>query len=387
MRAPDSWVKGTDNPGRRCQHRRMNASLRWSACWLVLLLSFVAACESTDEGTSRASSTATATPSDLGDIDDIVAGVEEQLDVYSYSSTGIVVRVRVGGQARTLVFGLASREPRRRLRAGDTFQIASGTKMMAATVVLQAVARGRLALDDTVDRWLPGLHDQGGRATIEQLLSHRSGLHDYVQLVEAGHELETPEQAIAEVPEPDFAAGQSGAYSNTNFLVLGLVVEKATGTPFAELLRRDVLGPAGMTHTALFDVPGPGDTTTRGHTRDPDDDLPSVNFAGAAGGVVSTAGDLDRFWSALQGGDLLPMDLVDRMTTSHGTLTDEQIDYGLGMMLRPTRCGTMVGHDGHIPGFHSEIWSLAGQDRSVVVLENDDQAVGVHEIARRALCP
>ena len=143
-----------------------------------------------------------------------------------------------------------------------------------------------------------------------------------------------------------------------------------------------------MTHTALFDVPGPGDTTTSGHIRASEDDLPAVNFAGAAGGVVSTAGDLDRFLSALLGGELLRMDLVERMNTSHGTLTDEQIDYGLGVMLRPTRCGTMFGHDGNIPGFRSELWSLADdQDRSVVVLENDDEGVGAQEIARQALCP
>ena len=312
----------------------MTAPLRWSGVLLALLLSSFAGCESTDAGSSRheAGSTATSARVDLGGIDEAVARVKESLDVYSYSSTGIAVRVRVGEQARTVVIGLASRDPRRRLRGSDTFQIASVTKMMTATVVLQAVARGQLALDDTVEHWLPDLLDQGGEATLEQMLSHRSGLHDYVQWVKSGQELETPEQAIATVPTPDFVAGQDGNYSNPNFLVLGLVVEKATGTPFAELLRRDVLAPAAMTHTALFDVPGPGDTTTSGYLRDPEADLPSVNFAGAAGGVVSNAGDLDRFLSALQGGDLLPMDLVERMTTSHGTLTDEHIDYGLGVV-------------------------------------------------------
>ena len=178
----------------------MTASLRWAGSLLALLLTSFAGCQSTDAGSSRpeAASTATAAPSDLGGIDEAVARVEESLDVYSYSSTGIVVRVRVGEQARTLVFGLASREPRRRLRASDTFQIASVTKMMTATVVLQAVARGQLALDDTVEQWLPDLLEQGGGATLEQLLSHRSGLHDYVQWVKPGRELETPEQAIAD---------------------------------------------------------------------------------------------------------------------------------------------------------------------------------------------
>ena len=375
----------------------MNASLRWATCFLGLLLTSATACAGTDEstvdstgeGTSRPGPTATAATSELGGIEEVVARVQDSLDVYSYSSTGIVVRVRVGEQARTLVSGLASRAPERRLRAGDTFQVGSVTKTMVATVVLQAVARGQLALDDIVDRWLPDFLEQGGGATLEELLSHRSGLPDYVRLVKPGHSYGSASEVVYQTSSSqlDFQPGESGAYSNTNFLVLGLVVEKATGTPLAELLRRDVLGPAGMTHTALFDVPGPGDTTTRGYADDPADDLPAVNFAGAAGGVVSTAGDLDRFWSALQGGDLLPLDLVDRMTTSHGTLTDEHIDYGLGVMLRPTRCGTMLGHDGHIPGFHSELWSLAGQDRSAIVLQNDDQTVGSHEIARQALCP
>ena len=368
----------------------MTASLRWAGSLLALLLTSFAGCQSTDADSPRAkaASTTTAAPSVLGGIDEAVARVEDSLDIYSYSSTGIVVRVRVGEQARTVMSGLASREPRRRLRGSDTFQIGSVTKMMTATVVLQAVARGQLALDDTVDHWLPGLLDQGGDATLEQLLSHRSGLHDYVQWVRRGDELTTPEQAIATVPTPDFVAGQDGNYSNTNFLVLGLVVEKATGTPFAELLRRDVLAPAGMTHTALFDVPGPGDTTTSGHIRASENDLWVVNFAGAAGGGVSNVGDLDRFLSALLGGDLLPMDLVDRMTTSHGRLSDFGVDYGLAVTFRPTRCGTMLGHQGNIPGFRAELWSLAdNQDRSVVVLENDDESVGAQEIAKEALCP
>jgi D-alanyl-D-alanine carboxypeptidase len=392
--ADESWVAmSSERPERTrrwCHGRTTRVPLRGSSLLLALLLCSFAGCESTDEGPSRsgAGSTATAAPSDLGGIDEAVARVEEFVDVYSYSSTGIAVRVRVGEQARTVVAGLASRVPRRRLRASDTFQIASVTKMMTATVVLQAVARGQLALDDTVDDWVPDLLDQGGEATLEQLLSHRSGLHDYVRWVKPGGELKTPGQAIAEVPAPDFVAGQDGAYSNTNFLVLGLVVEKATGSPFGELLRRDVLEPAGMTHTALFDVPGPGDTTTSGHVRGSADQLPSANFAGAAGGVVSNVGDLDRFLSALQGGDLLPMDLVESMTTSHGTLSDQGIEYGLAVMRRPTRCGTMLGHDGNIPGFRSELWSLADdQDRSVVVLENDDEGVGAQEIARQALCP
>ncbi|WP_329231931.1 beta-lactamase family protein [Streptomyces sp. NBC_01460] len=254
--------------------------------------------------------------------------------------------------------------------AGDHFRAGSITKTFVATVVLQLAHEGRIALDDSVEEYLPGLvrghGNDGSVLTLRALLTHTSGLPDYLTALPATDPAltgaagpsarpVTPTAAVrAAVARPPVAARGSYAYSNTNYALLGLVVRRVTGHPYATEIRRRVLEPLRLTGTSL---PGARATLplphSRGYHRSPDDgtvrDVTAVDprFAGAAGEVVSTLADLDDFYAALLGGRLLPpAELATLLDTrpSGGT-------YGMGIYPQELSCGTTVwGHNGHITG-------------------------------------
>ncbi|MET9849491.1 serine hydrolase domain-containing protein [Streptomyces ossamyceticus] len=265
--------------------------------------------------------------------------------------------------------------------AHDRFRAGSITKTFVATVLLQLEAEGRLSLDDKVDRWLPGLvrgngHD-GRRVTVRQLLNHTSGIFNYTAdeqlardvfladgFLKNRYRTHTPHQlvGIAMKHKPDFAPGTGWNYSNTNYLLAGLVIEKATGNPYGDEIRARIIEPLGLRGTKLPGtspgLPGPHSRaysklaeTTDGKTYDVTRMNPSV--AGAAGELVSSADDLNRFYSALLRGRLLPRKQLDAMRT---TVPVENLgSYGLGLIEQKLSCGVRVwGHSGGIHGSVSE---------------------------------
>ncbi|MFE7563285.1 serine hydrolase domain-containing protein [Kitasatospora sp. NPDC057500] len=254
----------------------------------------------------------------------------------------------------------------------ERFRIGSVTKPFIATVVLQLQAEGRLDLDDTVERWLPGLvsgnGNDGSAVTVRQLLNHTSGVFDYGDDPGMGAVLFTPaflarrydtyslEQLvrIALAHPPVFAPGTSYRYSNTNYLLAGMVIERVTGRPYGEEVERRIVRPLGLTGTS---APGTATTLPRPHARGYSTlfggsatplDVTELNpsMAGSAGAIVSTTTDLTRFLSALMRGRLLPQAELDEMTAPgpHGS-------GGLGLGSGTLSCGVTVwGHDGGIHG-------------------------------------
>jgi D-alanyl-D-alanine carboxypeptidase len=276
---------------------------------------------------------------------------------------------------------LRTGEPR---SARDRYRVGSITKTFVATVLLQLEAEGRLSLDDTVDAWLPGLvrgngHD-GTRITLRQLLNHTSGVYNYTADAEFArtyfladgflrhrHDTVPPERlvAVAMSHRPDFAPGTSWGYSNTNYVLAGLVVEKATGRPWGEEVRRRVIAPLHLRATSVpgtrVTVPAPSARaysklapTATGRTYDVTELNPSI--AAAAGEMISDSADLIRFYSALLQGRLLPPAQLAEMTATVRTdETDESEGYGLGLIRRELDCGVTVwGHSGGIHGSSSE---------------------------------
>ena len=151
---------------------------------------------------------------------------------------GVVVLVRRDGRTVQLAGGYSNLEKKTPMRVGDRFRIGSVTKSFVATVVLQLVGEGKLSLDDSIEHWLPGLVPNGGNITIRQLLSHQSGLFDYLNdervlkpyLSGNFGYVWTPQKLVAvSTSHPAlFAPGAKFSYSNTNYIVLGLIVEAAT---------------------------------------------------------------------------------------------------------------------------------------------------------------
>ncbi|WP_406496697.1 beta-lactamase family protein [Streptomyces sp. NBC_00846] len=243
------------------------------------------------------------------------------------------------------------------IRKEDRFRAGSVTKTFVATVVLQLAREGRLQLSDTVDQLLPGLirgnGNDGRRITLRALLSHTSGLYDYTADTSAHPVSATAAVRVALAHRPTSTPGRY-AYSNTNYVVLGLVIRRVTGHSYATEIRHRIITPLRLTGTSL-----PGSRTTlpsprgRGFTRDPADgslrDVTELDprTAGAAGELISTLADLNRFYAALLGGRLLPpAQLAALLNTgaTHGV-------YGLGIYPQKLSCGIAVwGHNGHIAG-------------------------------------
>ncbi|MFI0811055.1 serine hydrolase domain-containing protein [Streptomyces echinatus] len=280
---------------------------------------------------------------------------------------------------------LRTGEPR---SAADRYRVGSITKTFVATVLLQLEAEGRLSLDDTVDRWLPGVvsghgHD-GRRITVRRLLNHTSGIYDYTSDDDFGrthflkdgffrHRYDTlaPDDlvAIAMRHAPEFAPGTSWSYSNTNYVVAGMLIEKVTGHSYATEIERRVLGPLHLTATSVpgtrVTVPRPSGRaysklaeTTTGPTYDVTALNPSM--ASSAGEMISNSADLGRFYSALMGGKLLPPRQLKEMRTTVKIDGVPNVRYGLGLMDTKLTCGVHVwGHDGGIHGSTSSAVTTA----------------------------
>ncbi|MET9526362.1 serine hydrolase domain-containing protein [Streptomyces coeruleorubidus] len=234
----------------------------------------------------------------------------------------------------------------------DHFRAGSVTKTFIATVALQLAAEHRLSLSDTVERHLPGLvrgaGNDGRALTLRSLLTHTSGLYDYTRDT-GGTTPVTPRQAVRiAVTHPPAERGRF-SYSNTNYVLLGLVVEQVTGHSYASEAERRIITPLDLKGTSFpgsrSSLPSPHGRAYAADGTDVTDLDPRV--AGAAGELVTTLADLDRFYSALLGGRLLPPRRLREMLdtrAAHGA-------YGMGLFPEKLPCGTTVwGHNGHISG-------------------------------------
>ena len=180
--------------------------------------------------------------------------------VVAAGATGVIARVDDGHHVTALTSGSARLQPQRALRVSDSARVGSITKTFVSTVTLQLVGEGRLRLDDTVARWLPGAVPGGAAITIRELLNHTSGLFNYTddeQSVNAylanPTRAWTPQEllAVATAHPPLFPPGTSWSYSNTNYIVLGLVLQAVTGRDIATLVRERIVQPLHLYQTFL----------------------------------------------------------------------------------------------------------------------------------------
>ncbi|MEU5160821.1 serine hydrolase domain-containing protein [Streptomyces sp. NPDC020875] len=283
----------------------------------------------------------------------------------------------------------------------DRFRIASITKTFVATVLLQLEAEGRLDLDDTVEKWLPGLvHGQGhdGRKiTVRQLLNHTSGVFDYLgdpefnSVYAAGpgylknrHASHEPEELVGYAMRnpPTQQPGGVHQYSNTNYVLAALIIEAVTSDAYEDEIRERIIDPLGLRATL-----NPGDRTTRPkpgsraystltHLPGPEIwDITSSNASSVwgAGDMISDAADLNRFFRALLQGKLLPPEQLAAMKTPAPNPMEIGYGYGLGLEQYTTSCGTVVwGHTGGWKG--SLTMSMSSEDgrRSLTFNTNGD---------------
>jgi D-alanyl-D-alanine carboxypeptidase len=258
------------------------------------------------------------------------------------------------------------------IKPDDRFRVGSITKTFVAVTVLQLEAEGRLSLEDRIDRYVPG----AGAAPLRTLLNHTSGIPNHAEdpRTYEGWPLRQwrPDELVAIALSMPPVTGFH--YSNTNYVLLGMAVEKITGRPLAAELERRIIRPLRLKRTAYDEgprvrgvVPGSSDGT--------DYTISNTSWAGASGALVSTARDLARFYGSLR--TLLPRKQYRAMHT--GT-------YGYGLFPVRTACGTAWGHNGAVPGYFSNAFTL--RHRTAVTLVNrypTDEQAAVRNLAR-ALC-
>lgn len=321
-------------------------------------------------------------------IDFETQGIQASLDAL-ITAGGIGAVASVVGESGTFTTAAG----RRQLRGGvavpqDRARIASVTKGMVATMVMQQIESGAWSLDTTIDEVAPGLHPGRGEVTLSQLMNHTSGMPDYVvPLLGLEFFLDPTAQRLVEAISQDydetellqmsasqewlFAPGTSFMYSNAGYVTLSVLLQEATDARIEDLIRDRVFRPAGMHQSRLEES-----SIVRGRHLVPyaefdgeltalDEMNPSV-FSGA-GGVYATAEDITDFTWALMTGVLLPQELVDVMVTPVGAAATLGFGYGLLQLPGPLVDASgqreiLIGHDG--AGFGDFALSVTTRDGS-----------------------
>jgi D-alanyl-D-alanine carboxypeptidase len=286
-------------------------------------------------------------------------------------AAGVQFRVARGDETFVVTSGIAELGTDRPVPADGRFRISCITKPFVSVVVLQLVAEGKIVLDNTVESYLPGLLPYGDRITIRNLMQHTSGLYNYADSFQKPGDRFLRDRykdydpsdliAIAAAKPLEFEPSSKFAYCNTNYFIIGLLIDKVTGRSYRTEITERVLEPLKLTETVLPghdpNIPGPH---SRGYMqiggKAVDVTLMNPSEAGCAGEIISTTRDLDTFFSALFSGKLLNEPEFTEMTTP---LPPEMIEnlpmgigYGLGIMkLQNDNDLDLWGHGAGIPGY------------------------------------
>ena len=328
---------------------------------------------------------------------DVVAEIQTNMDDLTAGELppGMVVWIDAPAYRFEGASGFANLMDETPMPSEGAFRIGSITKMFTAAVIIQLAEGGVLTLDDPLALWLPEVAAQlpyGDQITLRHLLSHTSGLFNVVEheayyadiFTEMVVDEDTgavtlpcvqrdPHDTLARYvygKEALFEPGTQWYYSNTNYTLLGMVIEAAAEMPLAETYRTHIYEPMGMTSTFLDCYEDPVIDVVHGYTGTGDDmaDVTELHesVGWSAGGLVSTAPDLIAFARGLFGGTLFenPESLVAMTTPAPGS------SYGLGVMLQ----GAYLGHAGYIAGFRSVLNYVPEFDTVVVMLYNHDGA-------------
>ncbi|EJQ94084.1 serine hydrolase domain-containing protein [Bacillus cereus] len=291
-------------------------------------------------------------------------------DTLQLGFPGILAKTSEGGKTWSYAAGVANLSSKKPMKTDFRFRIGSVTKTFTATVVLQLAEENRLNLDDSIEKWLPGVIRGNGyddkQITIRQLLNHTSGIAEYTRS-KGFNLMDTKKSYRAEelvkmgisMP-PDFAPGKSWSYSNTGYVLLGILIETVTGNSYAEEIENRIIEPLELSNTFL---PGnscviPGTKHARGYIQldgasEPKDvTYYNPSMGSSAGDMISTADDLNKFFSYLLGGKLLKEQQLKQMLTTVPTGEAALGRYGLGIYETKLPNGVSIwGHGGSIPGF------------------------------------
>ena len=277
------------------------------------------------------------------------------------------------GESAGVAVGKGSLETGQAPPMDGEVRVGSASKTFVAVVVMQLVQEGKVGLDEPIETYLPGLIKgegiDGSKITVRQLLQHTSGLPDFdetlfgtTDVFQYRHHYVTPRDVLdSALSKPaQFEPGAQWKYTNTNYIVLGMLIERVSQRPVGEQIDERIVKKLGLSHTYF---PAPGEEKIRGtHPQGYHlsaggklEDITEMDpfWAWAAGAMISTPSELNTFFQAVFDGRLLTQSSIDEM--KKGVDTDKAgVVYGLGLIGRSLSCGgTAWGHGGDIAGYHT----------------------------------
>lgn len=299
------------------------------------------------------------------------------------------------GTSFGIAVGVSDRAAKTPMKPSDRLLAGSVGKTYVSAVALQLVGEGRLGLDDPISKYLGGEPwftrlPNASAITVRHLMNHTSGLVRYeldpkftADLSANPDKVWTPAERIAYLLDatPPFAPGQGWEYSDTNYIVLGLIIERAGGAPYYDQLAKRILRPLGLKDTVPADsriVPGlvqgyaGPDNPFGGADEMIKDGRFAVNpqFEWTGGGLAVTAEDLARWARLLYGGKVVPTSLMDDLLDGVPARLGPETKYGLGVIIRPTALGTTYGHSGFMPGYQTDVMFFPELKAAIAVQVN-----------------
>jgi D-alanyl-D-alanine carboxypeptidase len=268
-------------------------------------------------------------------------------------------------------------------------------KTYASAVAMQLMQEGKIELDDPISKYLGGEPwfsrlPNAQSITVRQLMNHTSGLVRYefnerftADLTAAGDRIWKPQELVAYIFDTaaPFAAGQGWDYSDTNYIVLGMIMEKVTGRTYYDLARERVLRPAGLSATVPSDarsIPGLANGYAGANNPFGGSDAMLVGgrmvinpqFEWTGGGMASTASDLARWGKRLYEGGAFDASMLAKLLDGVPARLGQNTKYGLGVIIRETPLGTLYGHSGFFPGYQAEMLYLPAQKAAIAFQVN-----------------
>ncbi len=353
------------------------------------------------------SATAAQAPGTAAAVDDKAAQVDAIFAKFTSATPGCAVAVLDSGTtAYAHAYGMASLELNVPLTVESVFALDSMSKQFTGMCIALLAGRGRLSLDDDVRKYVPELPDYGHTIRIEELLHHTSGVKDAGELLRfAGYRAPFDVQskrayldAIVRQRSLNFVPGERYLYSDSNYFLLGLIVERVSGVSLAEFADREIFKPLGMTHTLFRNdssriVAGRASQYSRNYDETSQDGLfhaaDSHIEAMGAEGVFSTLGDLAKWDANFHDPKVGDAKTIEMMQERHALSDGSANDYAMGLFVGTFKGLRKVEHGGGGFGSDSEMIRFPDQHASVIVLCNkrdpSDDASGAVALTRKVL--
>ena len=279
-------------------------------------------------------------------------------------------------------YGLANVEAARAPTTATIYEIGSNTKQFTSAAIMKLVEQGRVKLDDDLSKYVPEFPLHGRHVSIRQLLTHTSGIHDYTSSPEwpkTWGQVLSPDAIIKFVAADtfDFAPGTAYRYDNTGYVLLGMVIEKASGQKYAKYIDAQFFKPLGLRETSYCPSRTSDPAFALGYTKGPNGieraQFLDLSHPFAAGALCSSVGDFAKWQRALASGRAVSPASYALMSTADTLTNGRRINYGFGLVPGTFAGHATVSHTGGIPGFATAAAYVADDSLSIVVFTNYDR--------------